>query len=95
MERQLVQQQLNERNCPNIGNLTLIPQIYLLFSIDNVCFYCIKHDDIWMRDFGPIFVVNKDRTLSKIIHFEWTEEQLALLNFPNKLLVLFVDLRSL
>ena len=32
----------------------------------------IPHTDIWMRDFGPIFVQNKNGNKQAILSFDWT-----------------------
>ena len=37
----------------------------------NLRFVTVPHYDIWMRDFGPIFLVNKNNKQQKIVSFDW------------------------
>lgn len=43
----------------------------LLGNTTNVKFHRIKSVDVWMRDYGPIFVTNKDVAITKWIFNAW------------------------
>lgn len=45
--------------------------ISTLFLKERVHFYIIPHSDIWMRDFGPIFLCSKNR--KEILQFDWND----------------------
>jgi agmatine deiminase len=42
-----------------------------LQDAQNLRFFIVPHFDIWMRDFGPIFLSNKINKQQKIVSFDW------------------------
>lgn len=40
-------------------------------DLSNICFYCFDYGDVWFRDYGPIFIVNKSKSKIAMVHWNY------------------------